>query len=64
MDEILFKIRASFVAESVKNGMDFDVALEKSFNQMNTFLSDLSKNDDVKEMIFDNVKKNVDTLQE
>jgi hypothetical protein len=53
--ETINKIRAEFIAESMKTGLSFELAVEKSFNQINEFLMSLINNSDFNEMVFKNV---------
>jgi hypothetical protein len=39
--ETINKIRAEYIVESMNNGLSFELALEKSFNQINEFLNSL-----------------------
>lgn len=53
--ETINKIRAEYIAESMNNGLSFELALEKSFNQINEFLNSLMNNADFNELVFTNV---------
>ena len=53
--ETINKIRAEFILESMNNGLNFDLALEKSFNQINEFLNSLMNNADFNELVFKRV---------
>ena len=55
--EIINKIRAEYIIESMNNGLSFEAALEKSFNQINEFLNSLMNNSDFNEKVFNNIKK-------
>ena len=50
--EIINKIRAKYIVESMNNGLSFELALEKSFNQINEFLNSLMNNTDFNELVF------------
>lgn len=53
--EKINKIRAEYILESMNNGLSFDLALEKSFNQINDFLSSLMNNEDFNESVFNKI---------
>lgn len=55
--ETINKIRAEFIIESMNNGLSFELALEKSFNQINEFLNLLMNNENFNELVFNKVKK-------
>jgi len=55
--ETINKIRAEFIIESMNNGLSFELALEKSFNQTNEFLNSLMNNENFNELVFNNIKK-------
>ena len=50
--ETIDKIRAEYIVESMNNGLSFELALEKSFNQVNEFLNSLMNNTDFNELVF------------
>ena len=53
-------IRAQFIAESMSKGMSFELALEKSFKQVNDFLMSLVNNPEFNRLVFETVnKKNI-----
>ena len=53
--ETINKIRAEYIAESMKQGLKFEDAVEKSFNQINEFLHSLIDNADFNNKVFNNV---------
>ena len=55
--ETINKIRAEYIVENMNNGLSFELALEKSFNQINEFLNSLINNEDFNELVFNNMKK-------
>ena len=55
--EKINKIRAEYIIENMNNGLSFELALEKSFNQINEFLNSLMNNEDFNELVFNNMKK-------
>lgn len=56
-EEILNKVRARFIIESMNNGLTFELALQKSFNQLNDFLLKLTNDIEFNELVFINVMK-------
>ena len=50
-------IQAKFILDSMNNGLSFELALEKSFNQVNEFLNSLMNNENFNELVFNNVNK-------
>ena len=50
--ETIDKIRDEYIVESMNNGLSFELALEKSFNQVNEFLNSLMNNTDFNELVF------------
>jgi hypothetical protein len=57
--EIINEIRAKFIIESMNNGLNFESALNKSFNQINNFLEKLTDDKEFNELVFINVMKQV-----
>jgi len=55
--EKINKIRAEYIIENMNSGLSFELALEKSFNQINEFLNSLMNNEDFNELVFNNMKK-------
>ena len=45
-------IQAQFILESMTNGLSFELALEKSFNQVNEFLNKQLNNEEFNEKVF------------
>ena len=45
------KIQAQFILESMNNGLSFELALEKSFNQVNEFLHKQLNNEEFNEKV-------------
>lgn len=45
-------IQAQFILESMNNGLSFELALEKSFNQVNEFLNKQLNNEEFNENVF------------
>lgn len=56
-ETILNEIRAKFIVESMNNGLSFELALNKSFNQINNFLEKLTNDNEFNELVFINVMK-------
>ena len=56
--EKINKIRSEYIVENMNNGLSFELALEKSFNQINEFLNSLMNNEDFNELVFKNVLNN------
>ena len=50
--EIMKTIQAQFILESMNNGLSFELALEKSFNQVNEFLNKQLNNEEFNEKVF------------
>ena len=50
--EIMKTIQAQFILESMNNGLSFELALEKSFNQVNEFLNKQLNNAEFNEKVF------------
>ena len=55
--EIVNKIRAEFIAESMKQGFSFEESVDKSFDQVNDFLMSLMNNESFNESVFNKVKE-------
>lgn len=55
--ETINKIRAEYILDSMNNGLSFEDAVTKSFNQINEFLTSLMNNSDFNELVFNNIKK-------
>jgi len=55
--ETINKIRAEYILDSMNNGLSFEDAVTKSFNQINEFLTSLMNNADFNELVFNNIKK-------
>jgi len=55
--ETINKIRAEYILDSINNGLSFEEAVTKSFNQINEFLTSLMNNADFNELVFNNIKK-------
>jgi len=55
--ETINKIRAEYILDSMNNGLSFEDAVTKSFNQINDFLTSLMNNVDFNELVFNNIKK-------
>ena len=55
--ETINKIRAEYILDSINNGLSFEDAVTKSFNQINEFLNSLMNNEDFNELVFNNIKK-------
>lgn len=55
--ETINKIRAEYILDSMNNGLSFEDAVTKSFNQINEFLNSLMNNTDFNELVFNNIKK-------
>lgn len=55
--ETINKIRAEYILDSMNNGLSFEDAVAKSFNQINEFLTSLMNNADFNELVFNNIKK-------
>ena len=49
---IMETIQAQFILESMNNGLSFELALEKSFNQVNEFLNKQLNNEEFNEKVF------------
>ena len=56
--EKINKIRSEYIVENMNNGLSFELALEKSVNQINEFLNSLMNNEDFNELVFKNVLNN------
>lgn len=55
--ETINKIRAEYILDSMNNGLSFEDAVIKSFNQINDFITSLMNNVDFNELVFNNIKK-------
>lgn len=55
--ETINKLRAEYILDSMNNGLSFEDAVTKSFNQINEFLTSLMNNADFNELVFNNIKK-------
>jgi len=55
--ETINKIRAEYILDSINNGLSFEDAVTKSFNQINEFLTSLMNNADFNELVFNKIKK-------
>jgi hypothetical protein len=54
--KVITEIRAQFIVKSLNEGLNFEQAVEKSFNQINDFLCSLIDNNDFNKQVFTLVK--------
>jgi len=50
------ELQGKIIIDLIERGFSFDEALERSFDEMNTFLNDLNNSEMFKDLVFNKVK--------